>query len=103
MPHRLRASLAQALAALPAPSARTLDAETLQRLRTCAALHSALARARSAGDADVARVVVATYSYLVATLAAAAQTLDDAIAYWERIAQETWRAGVFWLQSTCAH
>lgn len=102
MPTALRAALVQALHALPRATPGTWDASVMLKLRTCAALGAALARTRSRGahDADVARVVLATYVYLLDTLVAAARALHESHVYWQSIEFSTRRAGVLWLQST---
>ena len=51
-------------------------------------------------DADVARIVYATYAYVVQTLTAASNELNSVEWYWEGVAKDLWRAGVVWLQST---
>lgn len=98
----LHASISDALYALPAPTSHTWSANTLLRLRTCAALGTALARVRSAPhatDADVARVVYATYFHITTTLMTDAHALSEAEAYWQRVVDDHMRAGLLWLQT----
>jgi hypothetical protein len=102
MPTALAASIRDALHSLPPCSVRTPDSHSLLRLRTCAALSTALAQVESTvhSDADVARIVYATYAYVVQTLTAASNELNSVEWYWEGVAKDLWRAGVVWLQST---
>lgn len=97
----LAGSLEAALHALAPPSARTWDGETLLRLRTCAALTSALARVRSAEhtDADTTRVVLATLRYLVDALTQDASAVRELQWYWAQIEESPWQGSVYWVQS----
>lgn len=97
----MHASLSDALHALPPPTPGTWSAQTLLRLRTCAALCTALASARNAGakDADLARIVYATYLHVTTTLISDAQALEEAEAYWRRVTRDHMRAGLLWLQT----
>ena len=98
----VHASIGDALYALPEPSGRTSSVSTLLRLRTCAALGTALARTRhepGATDADMARVVYAVYFHVTNTLMSDARALQEAESYWRRIQKEPLRAGLLWLQT----
>lgn len=99
----LRASLEAALAALPPASPKTLDNDTLRRLRTCAALDSALARVRAAAAprADAERVILAALLYVVDTLTHGAAAVHEAQWYWRQIESSPWRGALCWVQSTC--
>lgn len=98
----VHASIGDALCALPATTSRASCVKTLLRLRTCAALGTALERTRhepGATDADVARIVYAVYFHVTNTLMSDARALQEAESYWIQIQQNRFRAGLLWLQT----